>query len=418
MSQGAKPRRLTITIAFAARRADALQRCPGLGMQGAGAGVGLAHVEHPHRWHRPAVDAARQLQPRQLQPGLRPRRRRAGDEHGAALGGPAAGDGAGVVTGVALLLVGGVVLLVDDDQAEVVQRREDGRARADADARLAAAQALPFVVALAVGEGRVQDREAVAEPRPEARDRLRRQADLGDQHDRPLAARQRRLDRGEVDLGLARAGDAVQQLLARRPGFAVERGDDALDRGLLLGQQLGPAAAGADLGVAGAAPHQRAAGRDQAALLESAQHAAIGANRRGQLRRRHLPRPQRLQHRALLDPEPLAAAQRLLAGRGDLGPQLRAASAPAARRRRSPAAAPAAARATASSSTPRAIQRPSRTSSGGVPASSASIGSASRSAGSAEASARPTTTPSMRRRPKGTRTTLPTSRSAIASGSR
>ena len=84
----------------------------------------------------------------------------------------------------------------------------------------------------------MQDREAVAEPRPEARHRLRRQADLGDEDDRPLAPRQRRLDRGEVDLGLARAGDAVQQLLARRPRFAVERGDDRLDRGLLLGQQL------------------------------------------------------------------------------------------------------------------------------------------------------------------------------------
>ena len=136
------------------------------------------------RRHPPAVDPARQLQARQLEPGLRPRRRGAGDEHGAALRGAAAGDGAGVVAGVALLLVGGVVLLVDDDQAEVADRGEDGRARADADARLAAAQAPPLVVALAGGEGRVEDGEAVAEPGAEAGHRLRREADLGDEDDR------------------------------------------------------------------------------------------------------------------------------------------------------------------------------------------------------------------------------------------
>ena len=288
--------------------AHALQRVPGLGVQGAAARVGLAHVEHPHRRHRPTVDAPRQIEAGQLEPGLGPRRGGAGDEHGAALGGPPAGDRAGVVAGVSLLLVGGVVLLVDHDQAELAQRREDGRAGTDADAGLAASQSPPLVVALARGESRVQDGEAIAEPRPEACHRLRRQADLRHQHDRPLAARQGRLDRGEVDLGLARAGDAVQELLARRPRFAVEGGDDALDRGLLLGQQPGPAAAAADLRVDRAPPHRGAAGGDQAALLEPAQHAAIRAHRRGKLRRRHLPGPQRLQDRSLLDPQSLSPA--------------------------------------------------------------------------------------------------------------
>ena len=46
-------------------------------------------------------------------------------------------DVAGVVARVAFVLVGGVVLLVDDDQTEVFDRREHGRARADADPRLA-----------------------------------------------------------------------------------------------------------------------------------------------------------------------------------------------------------------------------------------------------------------------------------------
>ena len=122
------------------------------------------------------------------------------------------------------------MLLVDDDQAEVADRGEDGRARADADAGLAAAQPPPLVVALAGGEGRVEDGEAVAEAGAEAGDRLRGQADLGDEDDRAPAALQRRLDRRQVDLGLARAGDAVQEQLARGAGLAVERGDDRVDR--------------------------------------------------------------------------------------------------------------------------------------------------------------------------------------------
>ena len=193
----------------------------------------------------------------------------------------------------------------------------------DADARLAAAQAPPLVVALAVGERRVQDGDAVAEPGPEAGHRLRREADLGDEDDRRAAAGERRLDRGEVDLGLARAGDAVQEELAFGAGDAVDRGDDLLGRPLLLGQQLRPLRLGADRAVLGRAPHARAAGRDQPALLEAAQDLAVGADRGGELGRRHLSgAAQRLQRRPLLDPEPLRAAQRRLAGGGDLGPQL------------------------------------------------------------------------------------------------
>ena len=66
----------------------------------------------------------------------------------------------------------------------------------------------------------------------------------------------------------------------------------------------------------------------------------------------------------------------------------------------------------------RATQRPSSTSSGEAPASSASIGSASRSGASSEVSASSTTTPSSRRGPNGTRTSEPTSSPSIASGRR
>ena len=63
------------------------------------------------------------------------------------------------------------MLLVDHDQPEVADRREDGRARADRDARLARAQPPPLVVALALAERGVQQRDRVAEARLEARRR-------------------------------------------------------------------------------------------------------------------------------------------------------------------------------------------------------------------------------------------------------
>ena len=122
------------------------ERHPRLGVQRL---MAIAHVEHLDGRHRSPVDALRQAQPGHREHALRARRRAAEHEHRPGLRGPHLGDRAGVVARVALVLVGALVLLVDDDQAEVAQRREHGRARTDAHARLAAAQALPFVVALA-----------------------------------------------------------------------------------------------------------------------------------------------------------------------------------------------------------------------------------------------------------------------------
>ena len=176
----------------------------------------LAHVDDLHRRQRPAVDARGQPHAAQRVDALGPRRGAAGDEQRAGLLGAARGDVAGVVARVALVLVGAVVLLVDDDQPEPLDRREDGRARADADARGARAQAAPLVVALAGGELGVQDRDGVAEAVDEAADDLRRQRDLGDEHDHAAVLRERGRGGAQVDLGLARAGDAVQQQRLRR----------------------------------------------------------------------------------------------------------------------------------------------------------------------------------------------------------
>ena len=110
------------------------------------------------------------------------------------------------------------------DQAEPAHRREDRRARADDDPRLAARDPLALVAPLGVGQRRVQDRDAVAEARAEAADGLRRERDLGHEHDRAEPALERRRARLEVDLGLARCRSR------RRAGSAppprVERGDD------------------------------------------------------------------------------------------------------------------------------------------------------------------------------------------------
>ena len=157
---------------------------------------------------------------------LRPRGGAAQQQQRSAALGALGGDVAGVVARVALVLVGGVVLLVDDDQPEILDRREHGRARADADPRLALAQAPPLLVALGRAQLRVQHRDGVAEAFDEAPDDLRGQRDLRHEHDRAASLLQRGRGGAQVDLGLAGAGDAVQQPPARRVravSAAVER---------------------------------------------------------------------------------------------------------------------------------------------------------------------------------------------------
>ena len=109
-----------------------------------------------------------------------------------------------------------LVLLVHDDQAERLDGRKDGRAGADDDAGAALADLVPFIVALAGGQMAVQHRDerlqrAGAEPRLEALDGLRREGDFRHEHDGAFALLQRVGDGLEIDLGLAAAGDAVEE---------------------------------------------------------------------------------------------------------------------------------------------------------------------------------------------------------------
>src|SRR2546422_148407 len=80
-----------------------------------------------------------------------------------------------VIAHALVLLERAVVLLVDDDHAEVGERREHRRPRADRDPGLAAAQPRPLAEPRGLAEPGVQDRDLVAEPGPEPGGELRRQ---------------------------------------------------------------------------------------------------------------------------------------------------------------------------------------------------------------------------------------------------
>ena len=124
------------------------------------------------------------------------------------------------------------MLLVENDEAEPAGRGEDRAASADDDLRLPRRDAPPVAGTLAVSQVRVQHGDAVGAAL-EAFDRLRRQADLGDQHDRLLALANALLDRPQVNLSLAATGHAFEQ---KRPVFAhLQRRVDGVPCRLLVG---------------------------------------------------------------------------------------------------------------------------------------------------------------------------------------
>jgi hypothetical protein len=111
-----------------------------------------------------------------------------------------------------LLLEGGVVFLVDDDQLQARQRHEHGEPGAEHDVgaslqRLEEAARARRIGHAAVGADDVRGGKA----RRDTAFELRRQGDLGHQHQRLAAAREHGVDGAQIDLGLAAAGDAVQQ---------------------------------------------------------------------------------------------------------------------------------------------------------------------------------------------------------------
>ena len=110
------------------------------------------------------------------------------------------------------------MLLVDDDQADPFERREHRRARADDDIDVAAADALPLIVTLAIREPAMLDRHALAERLPEHRGDHRRQRDLRHEHEHAAARLAHGRRQPQVKLGLPAPCHAVEQRRAERAG--------------------------------------------------------------------------------------------------------------------------------------------------------------------------------------------------------
>ena len=176
----------------------------------------LAHVDDFDFGQRTLFDAIGQFDQRVLvllrvEVGLERRRGRAEHDDGIRHLGAHDGDVAGVVARRFFLLVGGVVLFVDDDEREIGDRREDRRARADDHARVAALDAVPLLGAFAIGERGVQDGNFVAEDLVQVGGDGGSQTDFGDKEDGGASGFENAAHGGEIDRGLAGAGDAVQQ---------------------------------------------------------------------------------------------------------------------------------------------------------------------------------------------------------------
>jgi hypothetical protein len=139
------------------------------------------------------------------------------------------------------------VLLVHDHQADVGERCHDGESGPDHDVDLAGTDPPPLVGPFAVAQARVQECDAGVKVGPEPIDQLERKRDLRNEDQGWPAGVEGRGNRLDVDRGLSRAGDAVEE---ERAGVATrDRRTDPGD-GLGLRRQelarLGPATATAD----------------------------------------------------------------------------------------------------------------------------------------------------------------------------
>ena len=141
---------------------------------------------------------------------------------------------AGVVAHAVFLLVGLVVLLIDDNQPEIGVGQKQRRARADHDRDFAVGDRLPGARALARRNFRMPFRRAHAEARGEAVEELRGERDLRHENETLPAGADHVGDRLEINFGLARAGDAIEQ---RHRIFALADGCFQLRRRRRLGRR-------------------------------------------------------------------------------------------------------------------------------------------------------------------------------------
>ena len=134
------------------------------------------------------------------------------------------------------LFVAGIVFLIDNHQLQVFERQEDRRPHADDKlAPLGATQAQIGLRAAAVREFRVVGGDTAAEDPLHALDELRREGDLGDEQQHVAPRAEHLGDQMDVDFGLARPGDTLQQGGRTPCGVGCAQGGERL---LLMGRQL------------------------------------------------------------------------------------------------------------------------------------------------------------------------------------
>src|SRR5580658_2975467 len=121
------------------------------------------------------------------------------------------GGVAAVVARSFFLFVAGLLFFIHDDQAEIFERRENGRARADYYARFAVADAPPFAGAFAIGQRAVQDCDLFAEAGADQAANPEGERDFWDQDDCGFAAGESGFDRAEINFGFTATGDAVEK---------------------------------------------------------------------------------------------------------------------------------------------------------------------------------------------------------------
>jgi hypothetical protein len=133
------------------------------------------------------------------------------------------------------------VLLVDHDEAQVAKRHQHRKARAEHHLRRAGLGGEPGAGALALAQVAVRgDQARAGEALAHVVLELRREPDLGHQHQRLAPAADRIGDQVQVDLGLAAAGHALQEdrVEALTPG---EHGGDRIGlfrRGRHVGHEI------------------------------------------------------------------------------------------------------------------------------------------------------------------------------------
>ena len=119
---------------------------------------------------------------------------------------------AGVIDGAVLLLESLLMLFIRDDQAKLAERQEQRRPRPDNHPRFAVHHGAIGPPAFLLRQVTVPFGGSHPEARCEAFQELHRQCDLRQQDHHLLVLFQRFGNGLEIDFGLARSGDAVQQM--------------------------------------------------------------------------------------------------------------------------------------------------------------------------------------------------------------